>query len=113
MKAAARAAGLLGVAAIAWMLLGGGPKDVTLVYDVSSVPDARVLQVDVLRGSEVLRRTEFRLAPSDHGRVAHPLKLPKGAYVLRGRIEAPSGASGFERPLDVEDGGTIVLPLGR
>ncbi len=113
MKVAARLVGILGAVAVAWMLVGRGPKDVTLVYDVSSVPDARALEVEVTRGPEVLRRTEFHLAPGDRGRVAHPLKLPKGAYVLRGRIEAPSGASRFERPLDVEDSGTIVLPLGR
>ncbi len=113
MKLAARVVGILGAVAVASLLVGRGPKDVTLVYDLSSVPDARALEVEIARGGEVLRRSEFHLRPSDHGRVAHALKLPKGQYVLRGRIEAPAGATRFEKPLDVEDGGTIVLPVGR
>ncbi len=113
MKVAARAVGILGAVAVAWLLLGRGPKDVTLVYDVSSVPDARAVEIEVVRGGEVLRRSEFHLWPSDHGRVVHRVKLPKGAYVLRGRIEGRSGATTFEKPLDVEEEGTIVLPLGR
>jgi hypothetical protein len=112
-KVAARLVGIAGAVALAWLLVGGGPKDLTLVYDVSSVPGARAVELEVVRDGKVLRRAEFRLAPSDHGRVAHKLELPKGAYLLRGRIEGPDGATPFERPLDVEEAGTIVLPLGR
>ncbi len=113
MRLAARVVGVLGAVAVAWMLLGGGPKEVTLVYDVSAVPRARALEVDVLRGGEVLRHSEFRLAPSDHGRASHALKLPEGDYLLRGRIEAPGGPTPFEKPVEVRESGTIVLPLGR
>ncbi|HEX9051685.1 MAG TPA: hypothetical protein VF841_14230 [Anaeromyxobacter sp.] len=112
MKLAARVVAVLGAVAVAWLLLGGGPKDVTLVYDVSAVPDARALEVEVARGGEVLRRAEFRLAGRG-GRVEHRLKLPEGDYVLRGRIEAPGGPFPFERPLEVREAGTIALALGR
>lgn len=112
MKLAARAVAILGVVAVAWLLLGGGPKDVTVVYDVSSIPDARALEVEVARGGEVLRRSEFRLAGRDR-RVEHRLRLPEGDYVLRGRIEAPGGPVPFERPLEVREAGTVVLALGR
>jgi hypothetical protein len=110
-KLAARAVAILGVVAVAWLLLGGGPKDVTVVYDVSSIPDARALEVEVARGGEVLRRSEFRLA--GRGRVEQRLELPEGDYVLRGRIEAPGGPVPFERPLEVREAGTVVLALGR
>lgn len=112
MKLAARAVAILGAAAVAWLLLGRGPKDVTVVYDVSSIPDARALEVEVARGAEVLRRSEFRLAGRDP-RVEHRLRLPEGDYVLRGRIEAPGGSVPFERPLEVREAGTVVLALGR
>ncbi len=113
MKLAARVVAVLGTVAVAWLLFGHAPKDVTLVYDVSAVPRARVLEVDVLRDGEVLRHSEFRLAASDRGRTRHELKLPEGDYLLRGRIDAPGGATPFERPLEVRESGTIVLPLGR
>jgi hypothetical protein len=110
-RQAARAVAILGALAVGWLLLGRAPKDVTLVYDLSAVPDARALEVDVVRGGEVLRHAEFRVA----GRgapVEHKVKLPEGDYLLRGRIEAPAGARPFERPLEVHEAGTIVLPLG-
>ncbi len=113
MKLASRVLAILGTVAVAWLLFGHAPKDVTLVYDVSAVPRARGLEVDVLRGGEVLRHSEFRLAPGDQGRAKHELKLPEGDYLLRGRIEAPGGATPFEKPLEVRESGTIVLPLGR
>jgi len=111
-KVLARVVGLAGAAAVAWMLLGGGPRDVTVVYDLAAVPDARTLEVEVVRGGEVLRHSEFRLAGRE-GRVTHALKLPEGEYVLRGRIEGPGGATPFERPLEVREAGTVVLPVGR
>ncbi len=111
MKLAARAVAILGAVAVAWLLFGRAPKTVTLVYDLSSIPDARGLEVEVVRGAEVLRRSEFRLAGRD--RVEHRLELPEGDYVLRGRIEAPGGPVPFERPLEVREAGTVVLALGR
>jgi hypothetical protein len=111
-KVAARVVGILGALAVAWFLLGRGPRDVTLVYDVSGVPDARALEVEVVRGGEIVRRAEFRLAGRE-GRVTHDLKLPEGAYLVRGRIDGPAGATPFERPVEVHEAGTIVLSLGR
>jgi hypothetical protein len=111
-KLLARVVGIAGAVAVAWMLLGGGPRDVVVVYDVSAVPDASALEVDVVRGGEVLRRAEFRLAGRE-GRVSQALRLPDGAYVLRGRIDRPGGATPWERPLEVHEGGTVVLALGR
>ncbi len=115
MRLAARVVGVAGAAAVAWLLFEGGPKDVTLVYDASGVPQARAVEVDVLRNGEILRHSEFRLAATDHGRASHALKLPEGDYLLRGRVEGPAGAGSvpFEKPLEVHEAGTIVVPLGR
>jgi hypothetical protein len=107
-----RLAGVAAALGIGWLVLGAGQKELVLVYDVSSVADARALEVDVLRGGEVLRHAEFRLHAGE-GRVSHALKLAEGDYLLRGRIDAPGGATPFERPLEVHEAGTIVLPLGR
>ncbi len=111
MKLAARLIGILGAVAVASLLLGRGSKDVTVVYDVSAVPGARTLEVEVVRAGDVLRRAEFRLA-ARQGRVEHALKLPEGEYVLRGRIDGPAGATPFEKPLAVRDSETVVLALG-
>lgn len=106
----ARIVGIAGAAAVAWTLLGAGPKDVVLVYDLGPAPDARALHVEVLRDGEVLRRAELRAAAGER-QVRHALGLPVGDYLLRGRIEP--GAVAWERPLEVREDGTIVVPLGR
>lgn len=111
MRLLARVVAIAGAAAVAWLLLGHGPRDVVLVYDVSAVPGARALDVEVVHGGEILRRAEFRLEEGG-GRVTHALKLPDGDYVLRGRIEAPGRATPFERAVEVHEAGTIVLTLG-
>ncbi len=111
MKQAARAVAILGAVAVAWLLFGRAPRDVTLVYDLSAVPDARGLEVEVVRGGEVLRHAEFRLA-GRAGPIEHEVKLPDGDYLLRGRIDVPGGGRPFEKPLEVHESGTIVLPLG-
>ncbi len=112
LKLLARLVGVAGAVAVGWTLLGRGPKDVVLVYDLASVPGARSLEVEVLRDGDVLRRAAFRLARGE-GRVTHALQLPEGGYVLRGRFEAPAGATRWERPLEIHESGTIVLPVGR
>ncbi len=111
MRQAARVVAILGAVAVAWLLIGRTPKEVTLVYDLSAAPDAQVLEVEVVRGADVLRRAEFRLAGRG-GRVEHTMKLREGEYLLRGRIDTPSGPRPFQRPLEVREAGTIVLPLG-
>ncbi|HET8541489.1 MAG TPA: hypothetical protein VFL83_16550 [Anaeromyxobacter sp.] len=110
-RLAARLVGIVGAVLVISLLLGRGPRDVTVVYDVSAVPDARSLEVEVVRGAEVLRRAELNLAGRG-GRVEHEVRLPEGDYVLRGRLDRPGGATRFERPLEVREAGTIVLAVG-
>ncbi len=110
MKAAARVVGLLGAVAIGWFLFAHAPRDVVLVYDVG-VPDASALEVNLRHGDALVRHAEFRLHGG--GEVRHALRLPQGEYELAWRVASPSGARTGERPIDVTEAGTIVLPLGR
>jgi hypothetical protein len=96
---------------VGWVLLDTRPRDVVLVYDVRSVPDATALDVEIRSGGELVRRARLRIDP---GRQAlHPTRLREGTYVLAWRLERPDGAVTGEREIVVEDEGTIVLPLGR
>jgi hypothetical protein len=110
LKRIARLVAVVGAVALGWLLLGRGPKDVVLVYDLG-VRDATALEVALRRGGEVVRRAELR--PDREGRVRHALRLPEGEYVLAWRVATPAGPRQGERPLDVRESGTIVLPIGR
>lgn len=111
MKRALRFAVLAGALAVAWVLFGSGPKDVTLVYDLAAFPGARALEVDLRRGGERVRDTEFHF---DHGapaQVRHEVKLPEGEYRLAFRVDTPAGPVRLDRPLTVSEAGTVVLSL--
>ncbi|GAO04769.1 hypothetical protein [Anaeromyxobacter sp. PSR-1] len=102
-------AGAIGVGAL---LFRAAPRDVELVYDVRGIPGATGLEVEVRRGAELMRRAELRV-PAGQALVHHPVRLPDGAYRLDIRVESPEGAVAIERPLEVREAGTVVLPLGR
>lgn len=112
MRALARAVALAGALGGGFFLLSDGPKDVVLVYDVSAAPGATALEVEVRRGGELARRAEFRLAPEER-QVSHPLRLPAGEYALAWRVASPAGGRQGERPLEIREAGTVVLPLAR
>lgn len=113
MRNLARVVGLVGAAGVAYVLLSGGPKDVVLVYELPGTPRGGVLEVELRRGAEVVRRAEFRLPPGDAHEVRQALRLPAGDYTLAWRIAArEDGDHRGERPLEVKDDGTIVLALG-
>lgn len=113
MKSAARLVALLGAVAVGLFLVSAAPKDVVLVYDLAGAPGATALEVELRRDGELVRHAEFRVA--DPGRqIRHELRLPKGQYAVSWRTASPAGAlAGGERVLDVEEEGTIVLPVGR
>lgn len=112
MRSALRLVLLLGAVGLAWIFLAGGPKDVVLEYDLAAQPTATRLEVDVRRGSEVVRHAEFKLPGRGETIVRHAVRLPKGAYTVAWRLAVPGGAVTGERPVDVEEEGTIVLSLG-
>ena len=94
-----------------YLLFGQGPREVVLVYDLASAPDATGLEVELRRGGEVVRRAEFRV-PREGGALRHPVKLPGGEYTLGWRLTTPAGARRGERALVISEPGTIVLALG-
>lgn len=112
MRYLARLVALLGAVGVALFLLKGGPQDVVLEYELGAVPDAIRLEVDLRRGAEVVRHAEFRLPGVGETLVRHAVRLPRGAYTLAWRLVTRDGAVAGERPLEIEEEGTIVLSLG-
>ncbi len=113
MKVAARLVFVLGAVAIGWFLFSRVPKDVVLEYDLSGVPEATRLEAEIRRGGDLVRHAEFRLPGRGESIVRHTVSLPRGDYTLAWRIVVPSGELKGERPLDVQESGTIILPLAR
>jgi hypothetical protein len=103
---------LLGAVAVGLFFVSAAPKDVVLVYDLAGAPDATALEVELRRGDDLVRRAEFRVAGAG-GQIRHAVRLPQGRYALSWRAAGPSGSRTGERVVDVEEEGTIVLPVGR
>jgi hypothetical protein len=110
-KRAARLLALLGAVGVGWLLLGARPREVVLVYDVSSAPDATAVEVDLRREGAVVRHARILLHRGEQAR--HQVQLQDGTYELAWRLERPIGALSGERTLSVGGDQTIVLPLGR
>jgi hypothetical protein len=110
-KRAARLVALVGAIAVGWLLFGGRPRDVVLVYDASAVPDATAVEVDLRQGGSFVRHARILVHPGEQAH--HPVRLRDGAYELAWRVERPSGALTGERTIEVNSDQTIVLPLGR
>jgi hypothetical protein len=98
-----------GALAVGWYLLDARPHEVVLVYDVSALPGATALDVELRREGELVRRARLRLRGGEQAR--HPVKLREGSYELSWRAERALGAVAGARELVVTDEGTIVLPL--
>jgi hypothetical protein len=110
-RAAARLIVLLGAIGIGLLLFRESPRELDLVYDLGRAPGATALEISIRRGSELVRRAELRVPPGA-ATVHHAVRLPDGAYTLAFRVETPRGGFEGERPLEVVEAGTIVLPLG-
>ena len=111
MKAAARLVALLGAVGRGWFLLGAGAREVLLVYDVASVPDATALDVDLRTEAGVIRRARMVVHRGEN--IRHPVRLRDGSYVLSWRLERPGGDLAGERTLEIREDQQIILPLGR
>lgn len=113
MRWLARLVAIVGAVGVGYVLLSASPRSVVLVYDLAAAPGATALAVDIRRGSgELVRHAEIRV-PRGSTQVWHTVKLTEGVYDLAWRISAPSGSIDGERPLEIREEGTIVLPLGR
>jgi hypothetical protein len=112
-KRAARLLALAGAVGLGLFLFRAVPRDVVLVYGLGDRP-VRALEVEIVRGGEVIRRAELRPPAGAAGALRHPVRLTDGEYLLRLRIEPPGGpAERVERPITVSESTTIVLPLDR
>jgi hypothetical protein len=112
LRRAARLVALLGAIAVGVLLARAAPEDVVLVYDLSGAPGATALEIALRRDGEVVRRAEFPVRAQER-QIRHALRLPRGRYGLEWRTAGPEGAHRGERDVEVEEEGTIVLPLGR
>jgi hypothetical protein len=112
MKPLARLVVLAGALLVGWFLLRGGPKDVVLVYDLAATPGATALEVDLRRGAESDRRARFQFASGAPPQLRHEVKLPPGAYLVRFRVDAPSGPVQGDRSIQIAEDDTIVLTIG-
>lgn len=112
-RPAARLLALLGAVGIGLFLFRAAPREVDLVYDLSRAAGVTGLEVDLLRASDgaLVRHVEWHL-PGGAASVRHAVKLPDGDYRIRFRIAVPGAVQAGERPLEVHEAGTVVLPLG-
>ncbi len=108
MRALARVVLLLGAVGVGAFLLRAAPREVTLVYGLTPGEAPARLEVEVLRGGELVRHAEIRV-PRGAREVRHPVRLPDGDY----RVVVRAGQAVFERAVTISEAGTIVLPLGR
>ena len=99
-------AGALGVGAL---LFRATPRQLELVYDLGGTPGATSVEVEIRRDGQLVRRAELRVSGAQ---LHHPVRLPDGEYLLDYRVATPSGPVSGQRPLEVREAATIVLPLG-
>jgi hypothetical protein len=107
-KALSRAVLLAGAVAVGALLFRAAPREVTVVYGLPPGLAPPLLEVEIRRGDELVRRAEIRV-PAGAREVRHPVRLPDGDY----RVMVRAGAVVFERTVTIVEAGTIVLPLGR
>ncbi len=110
-RAAARLLLLAGAIGVGLLLLRASPRDVTFVYDVGRLPGATALEVEIRRDGETIRHAELRVAPGA-AQVEHRVRLPDGTYDLAVRVARPGAPVRVDRPIEIREAGTIVVPLG-
>ena len=110
-RAAARLVALVGAVAVGLFLFRSSPRDVKLVYDVARAPGATGLDVEIRRGGATVRRAELRVAPGAP-QVTHEVRLPDGDYALVVQVARPGVPLRVDRPLEVRESGTVVVPVG-
>jgi len=109
-RALARLVAVAGAVVVGAVLFRSWPRDVTLVYELSGLPGAASLEVEISRGGETLRRSRMR-APAGSGPIRQPVRLPDGTYDLAVRVELPPGPIRLSRSVEVDGDGAIRVPL--
>ena len=113
MKVALRLLLLLGFGALGLFVLREVPRSVTLVYAMDDAPAVRRVEVEVRRGTSVIRQAEFRFPAGAPTQIQHDVKLPDGEYRVAVRVWNDTGPPRLTlRPVTVAESGSIVLPIG-
>jgi hypothetical protein len=112
-KVALRLLLLLGFGALGLFVLREVPRDVTLVYAMDDAAAVRRVEVEVRRGTAVIRQAEFRFPSGAPSQIRHDVKLPDGDYGVAVRVWGATGEPRLTlRPVTVAESGSIVLPIG-
>lgn len=112
-KVALRLFLLLGFGALGLFVLREVPRSVALVYALDDAPAVRRVEVEVRRGTAVIRQAEFRFPSGAPSQIRHDVKLPDGDYGVAVRVWDATGAPRLTlRPITVAESGSIVLPIG-
>jgi len=112
-KIALRLMLLLGFGALGLFVLREVPRSVTLVYAIDDAPAVRRVEVEVRRGTSVIRQAEFRFPSGAPAQIQHDVKLPDGEYGVAVRVWNATGAPRLTlRPVTVAESGSIVLSIG-
>jgi len=109
-RALARLVAIAGAMAVGAVLFRSWPRDVTLVYELSGLPGATAVEVEIRRGGQVLRSARMR-APAGPEPIRHPVRLPDGTYDLAVRVELPPRPVRLSRTVEVDGDGAIRVPL--
>jgi hypothetical protein len=108
-KLVARFVGVVGAVALGAWLFSAAPRDVVLVYDLPAAAARAVLEVELSRGGQAVRRAELSV-PTGGGPVRHAVRLTDGDYALRWSLSGEEPARG-ETTVTIREDGTIVLAL--
>jgi len=112
-KVALRLLLLLGFGALGLFVLREVPRSVTLVYAIEVAPAVRRVEVEVRRGTAVIRQAEFRFPAGAPAQIQHDVKLPDGEYRVAVRVWNDTGAPRLTlRPVTIAESGSIVLSIG-
>jgi len=112
-KVALRLLLLLGFGALGLFVLREVPRSVTFVYAIDDAPAVRKVEIEVRRGTSVIRQAEFRFPAGAPAQVQHEVKLPDGDYGVAVRVWGSTGPPRLTlRPVTVSESGSIVLPIG-
>ena len=88
MRYLARVVAIVGALAIGAFLLRSQPRDLTLVYDLAPPGAPATLEVEILQGPTIVRRSELAVPPSG-GEIRHRVRLPTGDYSLSWHLYGP------------------------